>query len=226
MTPKRIITTWICDEHHGTYRERDKQRFYKSLESWHRLMPDYDIRIISSGNVFDYGSDPWAEQQRSADNLIGLSDWARLQWLRALGGIYVDMDVEAVARFDSLLDGTFFAGMFGADPFVGTGVLGCPAGHPFVTDLLGAMSRLNMGAYVGNDSGPRLITRLLNERGWRGQPGSVGPSLTVHQPSAFYPYYWNERFTSARVTPETLAVHHWASSWDQHNPATPEWVRA
>jgi Glycosyltransferase like family 2 len=227
-TPKRLITTWICNASHGTYRERDKRLFYRCLESWHRLMPDYDIRIVSIGNLFEYGSEPWAEAQLRAMNGIGLSQWVKLFWTYQIGGVSLDMDQEALARFDGLLDATYFTGHFGAEPFVGNGITGAPKGHPFLLEQLAHLGTLDVtDPQFGNESGPRLVTKLLKARGWDGtdRHQRMG-DITIYPHQTFYPYHWREQFTPACVTPETVAVHHWASSWDQQNPQTPAWRRS
>ncbi len=230
MTPKRLITTWICDATHSAYRERDKQQFYKCLESWHRLMPDYDIRIVSEANILDYGSDGWIREQLRVGNGIGASQWARLHWLHAIGGIYVDMDVEAVQRFDGLLDDTFFVAHEGADNYANNAVMGAPAGHPFLARQLETLRHLDVtDPQFGNNSGPRMVTRLLREAGWQNRDTlAVLPdqAITVYPHTLCYPYFWRERFTPSCIKADTVAVHLWASSWDQHNPSTPEWARA
>lgn len=224
-TPKRLITTWICDEQHGTYRESDKKMFYRCLESWHRLMPDYDIRIVSIGNIFDYGSDPWAEAQLRAMNGIGLSQWVKVWWLEKIGGVSLDMDQEAVTRFDRLLDGTYFTGHFGSEPYVGNGITGAPQGHPFLREQIAYLPTLDTSdPQFGNESGPRMVTRLLKDKGWHGRDEYCRmEGITVYPHQTFYPYHWRERFHPKCIKPDTVAMHHWASSWDQENPHTPAW---
>lgn len=228
ITPKRLITTWVD---FGTYRESDRRMFYRCLQSWHRLMPDWDIRIVSTGNILDYGGDYWILEQLKTKHGIGASQWARLWWLYTLGGVYVDMDQEAVKRFDPLLDGTFFCGHFGPlDPFVGNGIIGAPAGHPFLKEQLEYLCDLDVkDPQFGNESGPRMVTRLLSQYGWDGKNEHTyleQANITVYPDTVFYPYHWTERYTPRCIRPETVAVHHWASSWDQHNPMTPEHARA
>jgi hypothetical protein len=216
MTQKRIITSWVCDENHGSYREQDKQTFYRCLESWHRLMPDYDIRIVSTANILDYGSDDWITEQLRTSNGIGASQWSRLFWLYRLGGVYVDMDVEAVRRFDSLLSDRFFCGHEGGDDYVNNAVIGAPAGHPFLLEQLEYLKRLDVAdPQFGNESGPRMLTNLLRKKGLVVNRSGVLDEIEVYPSSVFYPYFWNEKLTPQRIQPDTIAIHHWASSWDQ-----------
>jgi hypothetical protein len=195
-------------------------------------MPDYDIRIVTTGNVLDYGSDPWIVEQLKNENGIGCSQWARLFWLQQLGGIYVDMDQEAVKRWDPLLEDRFFAAHLGGEPspgffagchgkeeFIGNGMMGSVPGHLFLQEQLWYLSHLDVkDKQFGNESGPRMITNLLRKRGWVGGdcyhrfPGNI----VIYPHTVFYPYFWKEKFTPECIKPDTLAVHHWASSWDQH----------
>jgi mannosyltransferase OCH1-like enzyme len=44
MIPKKIYSTWISDK-------PVPQKFEKYIESWKRVMPDYEVHIISMENV-------------------------------------------------------------------------------------------------------------------------------------------------------------------------------
>jgi hypothetical protein len=222
--PKRIITTWICDRERDRYSERHREILGHCVQSWTRVMPDYEIVLITMGNVAQFGLDPWVERCIETGNFIGVSQWTRLKALASLGGVFLDADVEAVRPFDDLLvdDGLFTLGHLGnGQTFANNAVMASAPSHPF----LGLMIRSLLGLIdlshpdFGNHSGPFMVTNLLRAAGW----DSVDRDATIDTPetgrvdvrssAAFYPYSWNRGFSPDCIRPETLAVHHWASSW-------------
>ena len=223
VIPRRLITTWICDPLAGrdAYQEHHHATFYRCLESWHRLMPDYDIRIVSIQNILDYGTDDWIELMIETGNFIGASQWARVHWLDTLGGIYVDMDVEAVQRFDKVLNHHFFIGHEGGDAIANNAIMGSVPNHPFLTAQMAYLHTFRTPKQLrdkqfGNETGPRMTTRLLREKyGWdeSDRLQLLDDAVTVYPSPVFYPYFWTGTFSPDCVKPETISIHHWASSW-------------
>lgn len=218
MIPKRLFTTWICDRERNPYRESDRARFARSLDSWLRLMPDYEIVVVTSANILRLGGDDWIRTQLADGNFIGAYQWVILEWMHRLGGIFLDMDVEAVKPFDELLGEKFFAGHEGGDDYANNAITGAEANHPMLVEQMRRLKRLDTShPEFGNNSGPRLLTEMLAERGWhRRNETWRSDDLTVFKSDVLYPYFWRDRFTPECVTPDTVAIHHWASSWDQH----------
>ncbi len=203
MIPSRLITTWIHDNR-NPYTDLHRAIFAKCLASWKRLMPFWEVRVVTSENLFEFGHDDWCQARMDEGNFIGASSWARYFWLQQLGGVYVDMDVEAVQAFDRMLSQRFVVGRQ-KDGFINTAVIGSEPGHPLLAQLLTEMKKCEpKNPQFGNECGPRLMTRLLKT-----VPGDV----IVAPPEVFYPYHWNEPYTPACQTSATLAVHHWASTW-------------
>lgn len=213
MIPKRIITTWICDPARDRYQPRHREMFEHCLTSWLKLMPDYEIVIVTLGNLRQYGTEPWLEKRIEEGNFIACSQWARIQFLYCLGGVFLDADVEAVQRFDSLLDVNFTLGHIGAGQgWANNAVMACAEQHPFLVTQMAALRRVPLThADYGNATGPALVSGLLYAKGWGGRDADANvDGITVRSSRAFHPYPWYE----ARQTyPETIAIHHWASSW-------------
>ena len=236
MIPKRIITTWIADPKRDKYQERHREMFAHCLTSWLRLMPDYEIVIVTYGSVIESASFEgdlphcqWVLERCKEGNFIGASQWARLWWLHRLGGFFLDADVEAVKRFDELRGETYVLGHLGnGQNFANNAVMGVEKGHPWLLDQLDYIQKCDPKHFdFGNETGPFMVSNLLRRGGWDGRDvdktvivpcenhkvrgGAV--SVTVRRSKVFHPYSYNEHFTPECLAEDTLAIHHWAASW-------------
>jgi mannosyltransferase OCH1-like enzyme len=221
MIPRHIITTWIADVGRDRYQERHRDMFKVCFDSWLRLMPDYQITVVTYGDLRDK-SDPWLQDRLKEGNFIGGSQWARLAYLYEFGGIFCDADVMAVQRFDSLLETPFTVGHLGnGQRFANNAVMACEAGHPWLHEQMSAIHKANpQHPDFGNHTGPFMLSELLYKRGWSGEDreeivelGKNWGPVAVRRSAVFYPYNWNQRYSPECHQPDTLAVHHWASSW-------------
>ena len=216
MIPRRIITTWICDAARDRYQPRHREMLAHCLTSWLRLMPDYEVVVVTLGNLFAHGEDQWCADRVREGNFIGCSQWARLRFLQARGGVFLDSDVEAVQRFDSLLSGGCTVGHLGnGQRLANNCVMAAPAGHPFLSEQLAHIRGCDpRHPDFGNNTGPFMMTQLLARRGWDGEDRDAqAGEVTVRRSAVFHPYSWNVGFTPECVQPDTIAIHHWASSW-------------
>ncbi len=224
MIPRRLITLWITDRERDGYSDAHRETFARCMTSWLRLMPGWDVRIVTSGNVFEYGGDPTAERWLREGHFIGVAQWARLHWLRTLGGVALDADVEAVKPFDALLDARCAVGHEGGDAFANNAVVAAEPGHPFLSEQMRAVLACDpLDRQFGNETGPRQLTRLLIGRGWdaaadKTQVVGLGlDAVTVLRSDVLYPHFYRPTSRARGVTKHTLAVHHWAASWVHRN---------
>lgn len=109
----------------------------KCIESWHKYLPDYEIREWNESN-FDVNFCKFSADAYAAKKWAFVSDVARLKLIYDHGGIYMDTDVElrSASQFSNYLayDAFFF---FAANVGVNTGVgFGGKAGDPLLKDLL------------------------------------------------------------------------------------------
>lgn len=216
MIPKRIITTWICDPERDRYQPRHREMFAHCMTSWLKLMPDYEILVVTLGNLRMFGSEPWLEDRIAEGNFIACSQWARLRFLQALGGVFLDADVEAVKRFDLLLTTDFMLGHIGAGQgWANNAVMVCDEYHPFLEEQFKALRQVPIDhPDYGNATGPGMVSQLLYARGWNGQDreAEIG-GITIRRSQVFHPYPWFKALTPDDIVPDTIAIHHWASSW-------------
>jgi hypothetical protein len=116
MIDKKIFYCWFGK---GEMSALDK----KCIESWKKHCPDYELILINEEN-YDYESNPYAKMHYEDGNWSGVSNAARLEFLRKYNGFYLDTDVELFKSLDALrvYDGGFITEFESGQP--DSGVLG------------------------------------------------------------------------------------------------------
>lgn len=204
MIPKKIFSTWISDK-------PIPEKYNKYIESWKKVMPDYEIKIITFDNV---KLTPFVEKAIDKGNYALAGHYARVQELFDNGGIYFDIDIEAVKPLDSLLHNKLVLGL--EDRWiVNNAVILAEKGHPFLQHCMDVMDGISwLSPNIELETGPRMFTNLMKLHGWNvGQQGMFG-DIAILPPVYFYPYRYDEYYTKECVKPETFTVHHWSNSWN------------
>ena len=202
MIPRRLIRTVpaaIDDE---------AERFWKRFAELHPGWELVTFRDPIDPSDFPLTSPHW-DRCRSGAQRAGL---VRLEALLRLGGVYVDADVEPYRPFDTLLGVDAFAA-WEDENVVPDAVLGAVAGHPAIREVLDvAIERLDLGAW---ESGPGATTDVFTRR----------DDVLLLPPGAFYPYHYSRpdlrHHDHAADQPWAFVAHHWASSWQEHEPPGP-----
>ena len=194
MIPKIIYFTWISPD-------PIPERFLPYIESWKRVMPDYEIRQISLENI---KRGPFVDKCLETKKYVIAGHYALSQALYETGGIYVDIDVEAVKPLDELLDAEIFLGRED-EKMINNAVIGSVAGNQFMKDCMDFMDSFDLNAENPElNTGPWMLTDLIDEK---------RPFVTIYPPRFFYPYSYKERFYPECVTSDTYLIHHWAKTW-------------
>ena len=81
----------------------------KCVESWQRVMPDYEIKRWDESN-YDFHKNKFMANAYKQKMWGFVSDYARLDIIYNYGGIYFDTDVEALKPFDEFLKYSAFCG--------------------------------------------------------------------------------------------------------------------
>lgn len=102
MIPKVIHYCWFG-------RGKKPHLIRKCIESWSRVMPDYQIKEWNEDN-FPIHEFPFAQEAYNERKWAFVADVCRFYALYNEGGIYLDTDVEVFKTFDTLLANSFFAG--------------------------------------------------------------------------------------------------------------------
>jgi hypothetical protein len=140
------------------------------LASWAYRLPGYEL-IRWDENSFDPASHPFTSAAYAAGRYAFVSDYVRMYALAQQGGVYLDVDVEALAPFDDCLDADFFIGLEDRKRFA-TSLLGARAGHWLPLRMLDyydrtefSLSRLSELVNVNE------VSRLLLAHGFNGEGG-------------------------------------------------------
>lgn len=204
MIPKKICSTWISEK-------PIPEKFKKYIESWSKVMPDYEIKILDLPGLC---LSEFTIKAVGIKNYALAGHYARVKELYDNGGVYFDIDVEAVRRFDELLNKKL---VLGAEDnwVVNNAVIVAEKGHPFLKECLDFMDGFDFnGKEIELETGPRMFTNLMKKRGFKiGKFGKYG-DVEIVDPEYFYPYHYTKKFTSECIKKNTLSIHHWAHSWN------------
>lgn len=125
--PKKIHYIWFG---RGEKDERTK----KCIESWKKIMPDYEIIEWNEDN-FPMEINDFFKEAYSKKKWAFASDVARLWVLYNEGGIYMDTDVEVYKPLDEFLEHDGFTG-FEDVHYPVTATMGCIKGNPVIGMML------------------------------------------------------------------------------------------
>lgn len=127
MIPKRIIYCWFGGK-------EKPQNVLECIESWHKLMPDYDYLEINESN-FDININSYCKKAYECKKWAYVSDVARLWALKEYGGIYMDTDVMVYKNLDVFLDNNCFTG-FENVGYPVTAVMGAVKNSSIINEML------------------------------------------------------------------------------------------
>ena len=198
----------------------------RCIESWHKFLPDYEIRRWDESN-FDVNILPYTADAYAAGKYAFVSDYARFWILFREGGVYFDTDVEVIRPLnDVLLRGPFMGFEIdgGTRPMAVNPGLGLAADRamPLYAEILEryeTMTFLLPDGSLNPYTMIPMVTGLLREKGLKG-----GGSIEHVAGIDVYPSDWFNPFDDAtgrlRKTADTRTVHWFAKSW---MPAQPPW---
>lgn len=206
MIPHTFHRVWLKQDAEDTIPEEFEY-------NWNRLKQLHPgwrfVTWSDEADLFRYLTPTLQEVYDAQATHAGRSDLARYVIMHALGGIYLDTDVEPLRSFDPLVtDPRPFAG-WENDRMICPTVLGSPPGHPAFAALLDALPAWvarRIGFPPNQQTGPHFLTRMWRDR----------DDVKLFAPITFYPVGWWERNKLGRVEypHESFAVHHWSQSWD------------
>ena len=214
--PKVIHYCWLSND-------PVPQQLQQYMESWHRLMPDYEF-IKWDFTRFDKASSAWVSEAFDNKKYAFAADYIRMYALYTMGGIYMDMDVEVLKPFDDLLDRSYFL-CYERDatcPEVAT--FGAEKGCEWVRLMLDYYRDRHFVRPDGSFDTlplPQLTKKVLESNGYSFRPidSKAKPPQTSADNKVIYlgPYqlFSPKSYETGEldITKDTYSIHRFAESW-------------
>ena len=114
----------------------------KCVESWQRLMPDYEIKRWDESN-YDFQKNKFMANAYRQKKWGFVPDYARLDIIYNYGGIYFDTDVEALKPFDEFLKYPAFCG-YESEHFTALGLgFGAEKGNKIIKEMMAVYENMD-----------------------------------------------------------------------------------
>jgi Glycosyltransferase sugar-binding region containing DXD motif len=183
--------------------------FQPCVESWVRYHPDWKLELWRDDTLPPLSCQTEFER---ATNFKVRYDIVRHEVLRQLGGVIIDMDIEAIRPIDPLLKGVVaFGGRYPPRPRkrIGTQVLGAVPHHPFFEQVVERLRETvgKSNTSTSDQAGPAFLGHAAAEYG--GGDLTIFPSETFYSPLTIEPPIRPDAF------PEVYAVHHQFGSYGE-----------
>lgn len=199
MIPKIIHYCWFSKKN-----KTIPKKYQKFIINWKKILPDYKFILWTSDN-FDINSSEWTKTAFKAEKYAFVSDFVRMYALYNYGGIYLDIDVEVVKKFDDFLLRDFILG-FESDHSIATSTMGAQKEAPWVLDCL---KYYNNKQFIANNNF---------------DPELPNPCILYNVIKKNYSDYFNDilpyDYLTTKsldgkwsITENTLTIHHFDSSW-------------
>lgn len=206
-------------------------RYAKLVETWRRLHPDWEYRLWTDADLRHLVATDFPDFLKTFDGFlhpICRADAGRYLVLKKYGGVYADLDMEALKPLTSLLDDAPF--LIGLEPELhledakvkkqGLTKLLCPSlimcepSHPFWDHVMTQIKAVAPSEEPLDMTGPFLLTRAYDSYG-------VASDIKLAPSAMFYPIpkvaCWNGNAFSIeyweRKTRGAFATHYWDGSW-------------
>lgn len=211
MIPKIIHYCWFG-------RGQMPELALKCIESWHKFLPDYELRLWNE-DTFDVNSVPYVKEAYEARKYAFITDYIRLWALDKFGGVYMDTDVEILKPLDDLLHLPAFTGYeSGKNLYPVTGLMASAAGGVWVKEQLAYYD----GKHFKNPDGTLDMTPNTNTiRDIMAANGFVndGQYRVYKNDMHIFPVEYFCPLTQTRelkLTDNTYCIHHFAGSWKHY----------
>lgn len=208
MIPKKIHFCWYGK---GDYNDVIK----KCIASWEKQLPDYQIKKWDETNT-PFDKFPFLKLLYKQKKWSFITDYIRLYSIYTEGGIYLDTDIEILKDFGNLLNEDAFVGfqtnLKDSKYPLNSAVIGAVKNNPFILDCLKATEkkqRLQFNAM----GGPPIVSGVLYSYGLAAYKKQYLNNVLLLPTDYFYPFSWDETFTEACITENTICIHWWEDSW-------------
>lgn len=209
--PKVIHFCWLSGD---PYPEKIRH----CIDSWKRILPDYEIRLWDS-NRFDLNASIWCKEAFDARKYAFAADYIRWYALFNEGGIYLDSDVEVLKRFDDLLHLPYFIGTEQSG-YLEPAIVGAGKGNPIIKQILDYYTNRH---FVKNDGGfdmtplPQIMQEVFEgkyvfEKVMGINDFEDDPMKLCFFPASFFSPKRSDTF-EINIEDQTYTIHHFNASW-------------
>ena len=186
---------------------------YKCIDSWSRLLPDYEIKLWNEDN-FDLNLSPYAKEAYEARKFAFVTDYVRLHVLYNEGGIYMDTDVEVLKNLDNFLSYPAFSG-FEGDKYVPTGIMASEKEGFWVKEQLEYYKDRHFILSDGSfdmKTNSQIISGIMESNGFllKNSYQIYKNCMHIFPKDFFSPI----QFGKIILTGNTHCIHHFAGSWN------------
>lgn len=186
----------------------------KCIKSWKKYCKGYEIRRWDETN-FDITSAPlYVQQAYEAKKWAFVTDYVRLYAMTTYGGIYMDTDVEVVAKLDKFLHHQAFSG-FEDEVHIPTGIMACEKDFPLFREFLqyyDTASFIKEDGSLNTTTNVIIMTDICLKYGLvrNGQLQEV-EGFALYPPEVFCPL--NYKNGKLKRTKDTATIHWFNGSW-------------
>lgn len=184
MIPKTIHYVWLSGE-------TKPEMYLRCIESWKRVMPDFEIKEWSMLNLpQEVLGHHYVAAAIKARKWAFATDYIRAWLLSTYGGLYLDSDVYVYRSFEPFLVHRAFSSIeFQTKSFyesirrrrcevveglnIEAAILGCEQGHPWMIDILHIFDDLSFEDNVGflfEANMPKLLAKVSRKYGFKYRP--------------------------------------------------------
>lgn len=186
----------------------------KCIESWKRILPEYEIKEWNEDN-FDLDMYQYAREAYDNRKFAFVTDIVRLYALFNEGGVYMDTDVEILKPLDPFLHHAAFSGFESENSFP-TGLMAAEKGSKWAKDNL---EWYNDKHFVKDDetldttTNVVIIMKVLEKYHFKldNTYQEVSGYFTIYPKEYFCPKDYDTK--KIHLTDNTVAIHHFDGSW-------------
>lgn len=213
MIPKVLHLCWISGDAYP-------EKIQKCVDSWKRVLPDYEIMVWDKARVESLGS-RYVNEAVENRKYAFAADFIRFYALYTYGGIYLDSDVEVLKRFDDLLGLRYFIGKENSGNDWEPAVMGAEAGVPWMKKML---TYWHFGDWSFSDIWGRPRMAVLPQVCHKQLKGydikdcnciadwQYSDEYICRFPADWFsPKSWET--LEVTVTPNSYCIHHFAATW-------------
>lgn len=212
MIPKTIHYCWFGGKDLPNLASR-------CIESWKRILPDYEIKCWSEENYDIENSVPYLKEAYFTKKFAFVSDYVRLYALYNEGGIYMDTDVEVIKDFSNLLGENAVLG-YEDDNSLTTAFIAVPPKAIWIKELLDLYEKRS---FIREDGVLDLTTNVTFISDYLKEKGMIingeylnKDDIEIYPSEYFSPRSWDKG--KYHITDNTYTVHYFAGTW--HSPYT------